>query len=68
MNKTTSPQNFTTSPQNSTLKQVEIDQLRDLHYKLSLIRDREDCPENIVEMIDEIRYSEFFNSINDEEL
>ena len=32
----------------------------DIWLALSLIRDREDCPEKITELIDELRYSNFF--------
>jgi len=39
----------------------KVETKEDIHLALSLIRDRDDCPENITEMIDEIRYSKFFN-------
>ncbi len=42
------------------------DKLDEIHLKLSLIRDANDCPEVIIKLIDEIRYDDIF--IDDDNL
>lgn len=43
------------------------EQIRLIHSKLSLIRDRNDCPDEIVDLLDDIRYDSFFSEVWDKE-
>ena len=44
------------------MEEDEIKTKEDVHHALSLIRDRDDCPDNIVDLIDVVRYADFFDN------